>query len=81
MYIEFHLPSGAGGAAAGYALNCIKLDIQAWADKFNVQNYKTKVHKYTFRLCLSSDKEYTGFALTWNPVYGASRDFKFVTPK
>jgi len=80
MYIEFSLPNGAGGMAAGYALNAIRKDIEAWATTHNV-SFRTKLHKYTFRLCLGSDKEYTQFAMTWNPKNEASLYFQFKNSK
>lgn len=81
MYIEFRLPSGAGGAAAGTALSHIRIDIDTWVTKFDIQHHRTKLHKYTYRLCLQSDQDYTQFALTWNPKYSASRNFVFINPK
>ena len=81
MYIEFHLPTGAGGAAVGYALTHINIDIDDWVRANNIKQWKCKLHKYTYRLCLSSDIDYTHFALTWNPKYSASRNFKFKQPK
>jgi hypothetical protein len=80
MYIEFRLPNGAGGMAAGYALSAIRKDIESWADKHAIP-YRTKLHKYTFRLCLNSDREYTQFALTWNPEHDVSNYFVFINPK
>jgi len=81
MYIEFRLPTGAGGMAAGVALNHIRIDIDDWVRRFEIQNYKTKLHKYTYRLCLSSDRDYTQFALTWDPQYSASTYFELKNPK
>lgn len=81
MYIEFRLPMGAGGAAAGTALAQINIDIDNWVRNNNIQIYKTKIHKYTYRLCLTGDKDYTHFALTWDPLYPASRNFEFKNPK
>ena len=81
MYIEFRLPTGAGGMAAGVALNHIRIDIEDWVCRFEIQNYKTKLHKYTYRLCLASDRDYTQFALTWDPRYSASTYFEFKNPK
>jgi hypothetical protein len=81
MYIEFRLPSGAGGVAAGTALTHINIDIDTWITKFNIENHKTKLHKYTYRLCLATDKDYTQFALTWNPKYSASTYFEFKNSK
>ncbi len=81
MYIEFRLPSGAGAAAAGTALSRINVDIDRWVTKHNIEYYKTKIHKYTYRLCLKGDRDYTQFALTWDPEYSASRNFVFINPK
>lgn len=81
MYIEFRLPTGAGGMAAGVALKHIRIDIDDWVGRFEIQNYKTKLHKYTYRLCLASDQDYTQFALTWNPRYSASTYFELKNPK
>jgi hypothetical protein len=80
MYIEFRLPNGAGGMAAGYALSAIRQDIETWSGTHNIP-YRTKLHKYTFRLCLNTDQEYTQFALTWHPKHEASRYFEFKNPK
>ncbi len=81
MYIEFRLPSGAGGAAAGTALAQIRKDLETWTAKYAVHNYRTKIHKYTYRLSLADDRAYTHFAMTWSPKYHASHNFSFVNPK
>lgn len=81
MYIEFRLPNGAGGMAAGIALNQINIDIDTWVRKHNIQYHKTKIHKYTYRLVLKNDEAYSYFALTWNPEYHISRHFEFKNPK
>lgn len=81
MYIEFRLPMGAGGAAAGAALAQIRKDLDTWVTKHSVQNYKTKIHKYTYRVSFVDNKFYTHFALTWEPKHGASQNFVFVNPK
>lgn len=80
MYIEFRLPTGAGGMAAQHALSLIRKDIEAWAKKYGIE-YRTKIHKYTYRLCLYSEKDYTQFALTWQPHSYASSYFEFKNPK
>ena len=73
MYVEFRLPSGAGGIAAGHAAHMIRREIEAWAEKYNIP-YKTKIHKYTLRLCLESDAAYTHFQLSWDSKsYGGNR--------
>jgi hypothetical protein len=66
MYIRFKLPNGAGGMAAGHAAHSLKRSIADWADKYQIP-YKTKIHKYTLRLCLDRDEDYTFFQLSWNP--------------
>jgi endoglucanase Acf2 len=81
MYIEFRLPTGAGGMAAGVALNHINIDIDSWVRQHNIKSHRTKLHKYTYRLSLTNEKEYTLFALTWNPKYSASTYFEFKNPK
>lgn len=81
MYVEFRLPMGAGGAAAGTALAQINIDIDNWVRQHSIKKHKTKIHKYTYRLCLSCDKDYTHFALTWDPEYSVSRNFEFKNPK
>ena len=81
MYIEFRLPTAAGGIAVGVALNHINIDIDNWVRQFEIQNHKTKLHKYTYRLCLASEQDYTQFAITWNPHYSASAYFEFKSPK
>lgn len=81
MYIEFRLPHGAGGVAAGVALTHINIDIDSWVTRHEIDWHKTKLHKYKYRLCLAGEKEYTLFALTWNPKYSASQFFDFVNPK
>lgn len=80
MYIEFQLPNGAGGMAAGHALSLIQTEVAAWAEKYGIE-YRTKIHKYTYRVCLLSDKDYTQFALTWDPNSYAAKRFEFKNPK
>jgi len=66
MYIEFRLPTGAGGAAAGHAAWMIKKNIAAWAEKYAIK-YRVKSVNYTLRLCLESEKDYSFFQLSWSP--------------
>jgi hypothetical protein len=80
MYIEFRLPTGAGGIAAGYALTHINIDIDNWVRKYNIEYHKTKLHKYSYRLCLRTERDYHYFALTWSPQYSASTYFSFKQP-
>ncbi len=79
MYIEFQLPNGAGGMAAGHAVSVIKKAIAEWAEQYNI-TYRTKIHKYTFRVCLESDEHYTLFELSWNPKRPYLYTYRLVTP-
>jgi len=64
MYIEFQLPTGAGGQAANYALGLVRNKLSAWAKKYSIE-YRQKIIKYTLRVTFDSDESYTLFALTW----------------
>lgn len=82
MYIEFHLPElPSPGRGIPFAINCIEMDIENWAKQHNIQFYKTKRHKKMYRLILKDEEAYSYFALTWNPMWAASREFNFKQPK
>ena len=66
MYIEFQLPTGAGGQSANYALGLVRNKLSAWAEKYSIE-YRQKIFKYTLRVTFDSDESYTLFALTWVP--------------
>ena len=72
MYIEFYLPSGAGGMSAAVRAMKIREEIKSWAEQYHVP-YKVKTVKYTLRLCLQSDEAYTHFQISWAPA----QDFKY----
>ena len=65
MHIEFKLPRGAGGLAAGHYNNSLKKRVQAWAEEHNVT-----VINWTngYRCCFefANNRDYTVFALSWN---------------
>jgi hypothetical protein len=79
MYIEFWLPSGAGGMAAAHAIKLIKKEIEAWASKYNV-TYRTKAVKYTFRLSFNDERDYVHFQLSWNPDNHVAKRYTIVEP-
>ena len=64
MHLEFRLPSGAGGMAAGYRNQNLRKRVSAWAEQHNVT-----VINYTngYRCCFefAHDSDYTLFALCW----------------
>lgn len=79
MYIEFRLPTGAGGMAAGHAAAMIRQNIKAWAGKYNI-TYKIKAVKYTLRLCFESEENYAFFQLSWNPDHSYAQNYTLVYP-
>lgn len=79
MYIEFRLPSGAGGAAAGHYSMMIKKYIEDWASKYSVK-YKIKIIKYTLRLCFESEENYSFFQLSWNPGNSYAQAYALIYP-
>ena len=67
MYIEFKLPKkGQDSQYTYYALSEIQEEIQDWLKKYPVP-HKQKTIKYKHRLTFEDDRNYTLFALTWNP--------------
>ena len=66
MYIEFTLPTGAGGQAAQYVNSLLNKELHEWSDQYNIP-YNTKIVRYTKRITFDDEKNYAFFALTWNP--------------
>ena len=82
MYIEFTLPTGAGGLAAQHALSFIIKDLNAWSKKYDIR-YARKIVKYTIRVFLPGSESYTLFGLTFDSVRSstfASSRWRFVEP-
>jgi len=65
MYLEFPLPQGAGGAAAGMALVQLRQKLVKWSERHNV-TYSAKISKYTYRISFQDDQMYSFFASSWN---------------
>ena len=65
MYIVFHLPKGAGGQTAGYALSLIKEEVAQWAQRYDIR-YTEKTIKYDHRVAFDHDETYSFWAMTWN---------------
>ena len=66
MYIEFNLPRGAGGQAAGFVNSILNKHLHAWSDKYSIP-YNKKIHKYTVRVTSDDERTYPFFAMTWMP--------------
>lgn len=67
MYLEFRLPTGAGGLAAQHTYGALSRNLEKWSTRYNIPHVK-KVHKYTVRVTFEDDKFYDFFALTWQPT-------------
>lgn len=65
MYIEFRLPGGAGGMAAGYTKQAINKHLKAIADSGRITIVEQVHQPYRFRVELASEQEYTILALIW----------------
>lgn len=67
MYIEFDLPTNdRDSQLTYYALSVIREEIQDWLEKHPVESTQ-KTIKYKHRLAFNDNRNYTLFALTWNP--------------
>lgn len=65
MYIEFKLPSGAGGMAAGYTRQAIKRQVSDIVRKHNITVIDTIDMGYTHCIELS-EHDLTMLALCWD---------------
>lgn len=66
MYIEFRLPSGAGGMAAAMVGQSLLRHLRDWSDSNDIA-MRTKTIKYTVRVTFDYEPYYEFFAMTWNP--------------
>lgn len=83
MYIEFQLPTGAGGMAAQYTNSVLNRNLHLWSDRYQIP-YNKKIHKGTVRVTFDDDKHYSLFAMTWAPESEYMEDhlknYKFIEP-
>lgn len=83
MYIEFCLPTGAGGMAAQYVNSVLNRNLHDWSDQYNIP-YNKKMHKWTVRVTFDDEKFYDFFALTWQPkadnLISYLTEYRFVEP-
>lgn len=67
-HIEFGLPCGSGGLAAGYHSQYIRKELAKWSREYNV-TVKTSVINRDYRswICVefAENSDLTLFALTW----------------
>ena len=80
MYLEFRLPQFVNSDHAIHiAITCINKDLESWQEKYGIQ-FRTKRHKFTYRVTFDDDKHYDFFALSWKPTSYASQKYSFVNP-
>lgn len=83
MYIEFQLPTGAGGMSAQYANSVINRNLNEWSERYQIE-YQSKVHKWTVRVTFTDEKMYEFFALTWQPkarhLVDYIANYRFIEP-
>lgn len=83
MYIEFDLPTGAGGMAAQYTNSVLTRNLLEWSQRYDIP-YNKKIHKYKVRVTFDDDRYYEFFALTWNPkaenLSSYITNYRFVEP-
>lgn len=66
MYLEFKLPSGVSGMAAGYTSQAITKRIQTWSDLSGV-TFQTKFGQYRLWVIFDDPVAYTAFGISWQP--------------
>lgn len=71
MYIEFKLPTVAGGLISSQALHQIKKELELWSMRYQIP-YTQKTIKYTHRVGLNKPDHFSLFSLTWSPSSNAS---------
>jgi hypothetical protein len=73
MYILFELPQDDSEITA-WALSVLEHELHMWSDQYSI-DYNTKIVKYTKRITFDNDKNYSFFALTWQPTTKNFLDF------
>jgi len=63
MYIEFALPQDESYT---YYVTTVKLNIIDWSSQHHIP-YTQKTVKYTHRLAFDDERNYSFFAMTWQP--------------
>jgi hypothetical protein len=83
MYIEFRLPTGAGGMAAQYVNSVLNRNLHEWSDRYGIP-YNKKIHKHTVRITFDNEENYSFFALTWLPhsdnMINYLTDYRLIEP-
>jgi len=65
--LEFYLPSGAAGMAAGMTKMGISKKLKDLVDRKLINNYKGHTQGYRFYVWFENEIDYTTFFLVWDP--------------
>lgn len=66
MYVEFILPSGSGGMAAGYTAMGIRKALKSWSEQHDIAYKEHPNRGYKFLITFDAPEHYTTFALTYS---------------
>jgi hypothetical protein len=75
MYIEWQLPRDNTYIVRIW----IHAEVMLWSEQHNIR-VRFKTVKYTYRLILNSDEDYTFFALTFNPKIPEWQNYSIKDP-
>lgn len=79
MYIEFTLPTGSSGMAAGYTKLHIEKALKEWSEKYDI-HYKSKLQNYRLKITFSNPEHYAFWALTWESNTAAKSRWRLIEP-
>lgn len=65
--LEFTLPSGAGGMAAGITRQSIGNKLRHLFETKKIGHYKTQTIGYKYRVWFENEIDFTSFFLIWEP--------------
>ncbi len=63
--LEFKLPNGSAGMAAGYTRAGIRRQLDNMLKENKIGPYKQKTESYRFKVWLEKEEDYTMFFLLW----------------
>ena len=63
--LEFHLPSGSAGMAAGMTRMGINKELKKLVDSKMITGYKSYTQGYKYYVWFKNDYDYTAFFLVW----------------
>lgn len=64
--LNFRLPTGSAGMAAGMTKQAINKKLIALIDQDKISSFKTKLNGYNLKVWLGKESDYTVFFLVWD---------------